>query len=257
VIVGEATVTQNSADPCAGTTGTSSSGGGASSTSQACPTGATLDVTANACVIIFNGKTIYVSQPFKGPSGGTVLPLSVARQKYGGPCTTGPGPGFALVATKPFGRVEGTPRSDRIIALGVGERVAGLAGNDCIEGRGGHGQKLYDGNGKDRVYGGPGSNRIGLGNGNDYINGRSGSGDFISAGNGNDVVHGGHGKTRIAVGIGRDHVYGGPGANHIWAVGDNAKINCGTGTHNQAWVRVNAAPFAKSHGCQKIHLLKR
>jgi hypothetical protein len=257
VIVGEATVTKNSANPCIGTTGVPPGGGGASSTSQACPTGSTLDVTANACVIIFAGQTIYVSQPFKGPTGGTVLPLSVARQKYGGPCTTGPGPNFALVATKPHGRVQGTPRSDRILALGVGERVAGLAGNDCLDGRGGHGQKLYDGNGKDRVYGGPGSNRIGVGNGNDYLNGRTGSGDFISAGNGKDIVYGGHGKTRIAVGIGPDHIYGGPSANHIWAIGDRVQVRCGTGTRNQAWVRRNAVPFAHSHGCQTIHVIKR
>jgi hypothetical protein len=257
VIVGEATVTKNSANPCIGTSGVSPSGGGASSTSQACPAGATLDVTADACVIIFAGKTIYVSPPFKGPTGGTVLPLSVARQKYGGPCTFGPGPGFVLIATKPFGRVQGTPRSDRIIALGIGERVAGLGGNDCLEGRGGHGQKLYDGNGKDRVYGGPGANRIGVGNGNDYVNGRTGSGDFISAGNGNDVVYGGHGNTRIAVGIGFDHVFGGPGVNSVWSIGDRSQVNCGTGGHNRAWVRANAVPFASSHGCQTIHVLKR
>ena len=257
VIVGEATVTKASADPCVGTSGVSPSGGGASTTSQACPSGATLDVSLNACVIVYNGQTIYVSKPFKGPTGGTVLPLSVARQKYGGPCTFGPGPRFALVATKPHGRVQGTPRSDRILALGIGERVAGLAGNDCIDGRGGHGQKLYDGNGRNRVYGGPGSNRIGVGNGNDYVNGRSGSGDFLSAGNGKDIIYGGHGKTRVAVGIGPDNVFGGPGVNHIWAVGDRAHISCGSGKNNAAWVRPNAAPFASSHGCETIHLLKR
>ena len=257
VIVGEATVTKASADPCVGTSGVSPTGGGASSTGQACPSGATLDASLNACVIVFNGQTIYVSPPFKGPTGGTVLPLSVARTKYHGPCLFGPGPNYVLVATKPHGRVTGTPRSDRILALGVGERVAGLAGNDCIDGQGGHGQKLFDGNGKNRVFGGPGANRIGVGNGNDLIKGLSGRGDFLSAGNGKDIIYGGKGNTRVAVGIGPDLVFGGPAVNHIWAVGDRAQINCGTGTHNAAWVRPNAAPFASSHGCQTIHLLKR
>lgn len=257
IVVGEATVTRASADPCLVTTGTPPAGGGATTTAQACPPGSTLDVPAKACVIIYNGQTIFVSEPFKGPTGGVVLALGAARGKYRGPCLSGPGPNWVLVATKRGGRVQGTPHSDRILALGAGERVAGLAGNDCIDGSGGHGQKLYDGNGRDRVFGGPGANRLGVGNGNDYVNGRNGSGDWITAGNGDDIVYGARGNTRIDVGLGRDRVYGGPGTNRIWAIGDRARVSCGTGRHNRAYLRPNAAPFAGAHGCQTIHLLRR
>ena len=244
-----------------GTTGTSPSTAGVTpvgptpSGLQACPTGSILDPALNACVIFINGKTIVVSKPFKGPKGGTVYPLSVARTKFHSPCLRGPGPDFILVATKPYGRVTGTPKSDRILALGIGERVAGLGGDDCIDGKGGHGQDLFDGNGKDRVYGGPGKNRIAVGNGNDLVKGRRGRGDWITAGNGNDLVRGGHGNTRIDVGLGRDHVYGGPAQNRIWAIGTNAIVSCGTGKHNTAFVRPNNVAYARSHGCEIIHVL--
>jgi hypothetical protein len=259
VVVGEATVTKSSADPCAGTTGAgpigTTPGSGTGVGPSVCPAGSTLDVAAGACVIVYQGKTIYISQPFKGPSGGVVIALGAARKKYKSPCLFGPGPNYVLVATKRGGRVQGTPHSDRILARGAFERVAGLAGNDCIDGSGGS-QKLFDGNGNNRIYGGGGTNRIGAGNGNNYINGRGGR-DWITAGNGNDIVYGGRLTGRIDVGLGRDRVYGGPNSNRIWAIGDNAKISCGSGKRNHAFVRLNASAYAKQHGCQKITVLKK
>jgi hypothetical protein len=247
IVVGEAKVTQSISSPCAGTSGSPP-------VLEICPPGSTLNIAAQLCEIVYNGQTIVVSRPFQGPSGGTVYPTSVVAKKYPGyPCTTGPGPKFALVATKRGGRVYGTPKSDRILALGAYERVAALGGNDCVNGNGAH-LTIFDGNGKDHVYGGPAFTRIGVGNGNDYINGRSGS-DWITAGNGNDTVIGGKGSSRIDLGLGKDHVYGGPGANKIFAASNGAKVSCGSGHHNTADVRTAASGYARAHGCQTIRLL--
>jgi hypothetical protein len=252
IVLGESEVTESVSDPCAGTSGTPP-------VLEICPPGSTLDIGAQLCEIVVtnpNGTTsvIVVSRPFQGPSGGTVYPTSVVAAKYPGyPCTTGPGPRFALVATKRGGHVFGTPKSDRILALGAYERVAGLGGNDCINGTGGH-QTVYDGNGTDRVYSGRSSNRIGVGNGNDYVNGRNGS-DYITAGNGNDTVYGGSGNSRIDVGLGKDHVYGQAGRNKIFAAANAAKVSCGPGRHNTAFIRTAAKKYAKRHGCESIHLL--
>jgi hypothetical protein len=247
IVVGEAKVTESTSNPCAGTSGPPP-------VLEICPPGSTLNIGAQLCEIVTPGGIIIVSRPFQGPSGGTVYPTSVVAAKYPGyPCTTGPGPKFALVATKRGGRVYGTPKSDRILALGAYERVAAFGGNDCVNGNGAH-LTIFDGNGKDHVYGGPAFTRIGVGNGNDYVNGRSGS-DWITAGNGQDTIIGGKGSSRIDVGLGKDHIHGGPGKNKIFAAANGAKISCGTGHNNTAFVRTKARKYAKSHGCQHIHLL--
>jgi Ca2+-binding RTX toxin-like protein len=247
IVIGEAKVTQSVSNPCAGTSGVPP-------VLEICPPGSTLNIQAQLCEIVLpGGGVIIVSRPFQGPSGGTVFPTSVVAAKYPGfPCTTGPGPKFALVATKRGGRVYGTPKSDRILALGAYERIA-LGGNDCVNGNGGH-QVIFDGNGNDKVYSAAGFNRIGVGNGNDYVNGRNGS-LWLTAGNGRDTVIGGKGNSRIDVGLGKDHVFGGPGKNRIWGGANGAKISCGSGHNNTAFVRTAARKYAKSHGCQHIHLL--
>lgn len=247
VIVGEAMVTLRGSDPCATSTGQPP-------VLEICPQGSTLDVVHQECVIRLPGQVIYVSRPFQGPSGGVVMALSVARKRFHSPCLYGTGPKFALIATKRGARVLGTPRSDRILAFGALERVSGLGGNDCIDGKGFH-QQLFDGNGKDRVWGGSGFTRIAVGNGNDYVNGRGGR-DWITAGNGNDKVIGGKQTSRIDIGLGRDVVYGGPAKNRIWAGGDNARVNCGSGRNNTAFVRKRARHYAATHGCQHVHVLK-
>ncbi len=248
IVVGEAKVDYAGSDPCAGSNGPPPN-------LNACPDGSTLDPVRLLCVIILpGGQIIIVGPPFTGPSGGTVLATSVARKRYGGPCLSGPGPKFALIATKVHGRVTGTLKSDRIVALGNFERVAGLGGNDCIDGRG-RGQTLWDGSGKDRIYGGTGTTRIGVANGNVKIYGRKGS-DWITAGNGNDLIRGGSGNSRIDVGLGKSHVFGGPGKNRIYAASGHATVSCGSGRHNLAFLRRKPAKYAAKHGCQKIVLLK-
>jgi hypothetical protein len=247
IVLGEAEVTLAGSNPCQGVTGPPPG-------LEICPPGSTLNVVAQYCEIVLPGQVIIVSRPFKGPSGGTVVPLSTARKRYHSSCLYGRGPRYALIATKRGGRVTGTLYSDRILALGAYERVAGLGGDDCIDGRGGN-QRLFDGNGNDRIYAAGGYNRIAVGNGNDYINGRNGR-DYITAGNGRDVIYGGRGGSSIVVGIGHDRLYGrGRAHNRIWAGGDFARVSCGPGPHNTAFVRRRAARYAHSHGCQMVRLL--
>jgi hypothetical protein len=248
IISGEAEVTLTSSDPCAGTNNEPPPN------TNACPAGSTLDAAAMVCEIVLPGQVIVVGPPYKGPTGGKVVPVSVARKKYKSPCLNGAGPKYALLAFKSHGRVTGTPRSDRILAFGNGERIAGLAGADCIDGRG-VGQTIWDGSGKDRIYGGSGKTRIGVGNGASRIEGREGS-DWITAGNGNDWIWGGARASRIDAGIGHDHVFGGPKANRIWVAGANSFISCGSGKSNLAFLRFRAIKYAQKHGCQRIVKLR-
>jgi Ca2+-binding RTX toxin-like protein len=248
IVVGEAEVTLTSADPCAGTNTEPPPN------TNACPAGSTLNAAAMVCEIVLPGKVIVVGPPFKGPTGGKVIALSVARKKYKSPCLSGSGSKYVLVAFKSHGRVTGTPRSDRILAFGNAERVAGLTGNDCIDGRG-VGQTIWDGSGKDRIYGGSGKTRIGVGNGPSRIEGRSGS-DWITAGNGNDWIWGGSRASRIDAGIGHDHIYGGPKADRIWVAGAHSFVSCGSGKKNLAFLRFKAIKYAQNHGCQKIVKLR-
>jgi hypothetical protein len=248
IVVGEATVDYSGSDPCAGSNGPPPN-------LNACPDGSTLDPVHLVCVIILpGGIRIIVGPPFTGPSGGTVLAVSVARKRFHSPCLFGPGPKYALIATKAHGRVTGTLRSDRILALGNFERVAGLGGNDCIDGKG-RNQILWDGSGKDRIYGGTGKTRIGVANGNVKIFGRKGQ-DWITAGNGNDLIYGGSKGSRIDVGLGKSHVYGGAGNDRIYAASGHALVSCGSGKHNLAFLRTRPAKYAAKHGCQRIILLK-
>jgi Ca2+-binding RTX toxin-like protein len=244
IVIGEAEVTLASSDPCAGTNNEPPPN------TNACPPGSTLDPGAMVCEIVLPGQVIVIGPPYKGPTGGKVVAVSVARKHYNSPCLNGPGPKYALIAYKAHGRVTGTPRSDRILAFGNGERIAGLAGGDCIDGRG-WGQTIWDGNGKDRIYGGPGKTRIGIGNGNSEIEGRQGS-DWITAGNGNDWIWGGARASRIDAGLGRDHIFGGPHANRIWVASGHAFVSCGSGKRNIAFLRLRTSKYARKHGCQRI-----
>jgi len=249
VVVGEAEVTLTRSDPCAGTNSNTPP-----PVLNACPQGSTLDAALMVCIIkLPGGKIIIVGPPFKGPSGGRVVAVSVARKHYKSPCLNGPGPRYALIATKRNGRVTGTPRSDRILALGYHERIAGLAGNDCIDGRGAK-QTIWDGNGKDRIYGGSGKTRIGIGNGNSRIEGRKGR-DWITAGNGNDWIWGGSHASRIDAGLGHDHIYGGPDANRVFVASGHAFVSCGSGKGNLAFLRRGTMKYARRHGCERIVML--
>jgi hypothetical protein len=249
IVVGEAEVTLTRSDPCAGTNSNTPP-----PNLNACPQGSTLDAALMVCVIkLPGGKIIVVGPPFTGPSGGKVEAVSVARKKYNSLCLNGPGPKYALIATKAYARVTGTRRGDRIIALGAHERIAGLGGNDCIDGRGST-QTIWDGNGKDRILGGTGKTRIGVGNGNSMIKGRKGS-DWITAGNGNDWIWGGSHASRIDAGLGRDHVYGGRDANRVFVAGSHSFVSCGSGKGNLAFLRRGTMKYASRHGCERIVML--
>lgn len=246
IVVGEAQVTQSKVDPCAGTSGQPP-------VLEICPKGSTLDVVKQRCVIKACGGTIIVSRPFQGPSGGTVVALCVARKRYKSPCLTGPGPKYVLVATRQGARVEGTLYSDRIIAFGRFERIAGLGGNDCINGKAVH-QKIYDGNGKERVYASAFA-RIAIGSGNSLIQGGNGH-DTITVANGATRIFGHGGHNHIDAGLGRVQIFGGPGPNRIFTPSARARVNCGTGNNNIAYLRQAAIPYAAAHGCTRIvHLL--
>ena len=97
---------------------------------------------------------IIVGRPFQGPSGGTVVPLDVARRRYGSsPCLSGAGaPKFAIIGTNRGDRITGTNIADRIIGLGGNDKLDGGRGNDCIEGRTG-GDNISGGLGNDKLYG--------------------------------------------------------------------------------------------------------
>jgi hypothetical protein len=249
IVSGEAEVTVTSSDPCAGTNTEPPPN------TNACPDGSTLNAAAMVCEIVLpGGEVIVVGPPFKGPSGGKVVPVSVARTKYKSPCLNGPGPKYALLAFKAHGRVTGTPRSDRILAFGNAESIAGYAGADCIDGRG-VGQTISDGNGKDRIFGGPGKTRIRFGNGASRVEGRNGS-DWITAGNGNDWIWGGTRASRIDAGIGHDHVFGGPKADRIWVAGAHSFVSCGAGKKNLAFLRFRTIKYAQKHGCERIIKLR-
>ncbi len=246
IVVGEAQVTQSKLNPCAGTAGQSP-------VLEICPQGSTLDVVKQRCIIKACGGTIVVSRPFRGPSGGTVVALCVARKRYHSPCLYGPGPKYVLVATKQGGRVEGTLYSDRILAYGRFERIAGLGGNDCINGRAVH-QRIYDGNGKERIYASA-YTRIAIGSGNSLVVGGNGH-DTITVANGSTRIYGHGGHNRIDAGLGRVRIFGGAGPNRIFTPSARAIVNCGTGNNNTAFLRNGAIPYARAHGCTRIvHLI--
>jgi Ca2+-binding RTX toxin-like protein len=277
IVVGEATVTQNVADPCAGTNNNTPPN------VNPCPAGSTFVPSAQLCEIILpGGGVIVISRPFEGPTGGSVLSLQAARRRFHSPCLQGAGPQYAVVGTNHADRINGTHRSERILSLAGPDRVAGQGGNDCIDG-GSQNDRIWAGNGNERVYGSSGNDRVWGGNGNDMVDGGSGSdrlylgngsdhvygrqgNDLISVGRGNDHVDGGVGNDRIStsdgnttviggagndsilVGNGRDHLWGNAGNDRIYAPGERDFVNCGSG-RNLAYVNVFAAGYARRHGC--------
>ncbi|MDP2710771.1 MAG: calcium-binding protein [Solirubrobacteraceae bacterium] len=208
---------------------------------QVCPTGAILDPTRNLCVIPAgtSGSSlgeIIIGRPFQGPSGGTVVPLDVARRRYGrSPCLASGGrPLFAIVGTRGNDRITGTNGADRILGLSGNDRIDGGRGNDCLEGN----------NGRDILSGGLGNDRIYGGAGNDALNGGGGN-DRLSGGAGNDTINGGYGA---------DQVFGGPGndAINVATAGPAARISCGTGFDK---IRINRNEVRRHRGCERVYVL--
>ena len=205
-----------------------------------CPAGSVFVPTSNVCVI--KGDTsgsslgdVIVGPPFSGPSGGTVVPIDIARKKYGrSPCLSGNGaPKFAIVGTNKADRITGTNVADRIIGLGGNDKLDGGRGNDCIEGRTG-GDTMSGGLGNDRIYGS---------SGNDHLVGGSGT-DYLSAGSGNDTIN---------AGFGRDKVFGGSGVDfiNVATAGPAATVSCGAGRDK---VRINRNERKKIKGCETVYV---
>jgi Ca2+-binding RTX toxin-like protein len=211
---------------------------GGSSLGQVCATGSQLDPARNLCIIPAGtaGSSlgeIVIGRPFQGPSGGTVLPIDVARRRFGrSPCLSAGGrPLFAIVGTNRADRITGTNIADRIIGLGGNDKLDGGRGNDCIEGRTG-GDNMSGGLGNDKIYGATGK---------DHLNGGPGT-DFLSAGSGNDTVNAAFGRDRVLGSSGRDFI-------NIATAGPPASANCGSGSDV---VRINRNERRRVRGCERI-----
>ena len=207
---------------------------------QVCASGSVLDVARNLCVIPAGTAgsglgEIIIGRPFQGPSGGRVLPLDVARKRFGNsPCLSGGGaPKFAIVGTNRGDRITGTNIADRIIGLGGNDRLDGGRGNDCLEGRTG-GDNLSGALGNDKAYGSSGK---------DHLNGGPGT-DLLSAGRGNDSINAAFGRDRALGGSGRDFI-------NIATAGPAASANCGTGSDK---VRINKNERRKVRGCETVYV---
>ncbi len=205
---------------------------------QICPTGATLNATGTLCVIPAGTAgsglgEIIVGRPFQGPSGGTVLPLDVARRRFGAsPCLSGSGaPKFAIVGTNKADRITGTNIADRIIGLGGNDRLDGGRGNDCIEGRTG-GDNMSGALGNDKLYGSAGK---------DHLNGGPGS-DYLSAGAGDDTINAAFGRDRAIGGSGRDFI-------NVATAGPAASVSCGSGNDV---ARINNNERRRVNGCERV-----
>ena len=161
IVVGEAKVTQDSAAPCAGNTGSSTP-----PSVNPCPSGSTYNPVDQFCEITGpGGQIIIVSRPFQGPQGGSVLSVSAARKRFRSACLSGGGPQYAVVGTNHNDRILGTRRGERILGLAGNDRIAGQGGPDCIDGGSGN-DRIYAGNGNVRAYGGTGTDYISAANGN-------------------------------------------------------------------------------------------
>jgi len=234
LVVGEAKVGANGpvCDP-------SKQGGGSG---NVCPPGSELDVERTLCIIraSTSGSSlgdIIIGRPFEGPSGGTVVPIDIARKRFPkAPCLKGTGaPKYAIVGTNKRDRITGTNLADRILALGGNDAVSGGRGNDCMEGGGG--RDLLSGSlGNDAAYGQ---------NGNDALNGAGG----------NDRLDGGAGRDTINAGYGADRTFGGAGndAINIATQGPRATANCGAGRDK---VRFNAKEKRGIRGCETRYTIR-
>jgi Ca2+-binding RTX toxin-like protein len=207
---------------------------------QICPAGSTYDQPRNVCIIAAGtgGSSlgeIIVGRPFQGPSGGTVIPIDVARKKYGRSACLGfsGAPKFAIVGTNKADRITGTNIADRIIGLGGNDKLDGGRGNDCIEGRTG-GDNISGALGNDKLYGSTGK---------DHLNGGPGT-DYMNAGSGNDSINAAYGKDRAIGGSGRDFI-------NIATAGPAASIDCGAGPDK---ARINTNERKRVKNCEVVHV---
>jgi Ca2+-binding RTX toxin-like protein len=221
--------------------GTGGGGTGGDTTSRVCPKGSEYVVADNLCVIRVEvagerAQTIVVGRPFEGPSGGSVIPLSAARKRFGTKrCLSGAGPRYAIVGTSKADRITGTNGRDRILTLAGNDRADGGRGDDCLDG--GKGRDILSGAlGRDRVFGMTG---------NDSLNG-GGETDRLSGGSGNDSINSAFGADVVVAGSGRDAI-------NVATAGPRARVSCGTGRDR---VRLNNREKRRTTGCEVRYVLR-
>ncbi len=242
VIIAQSTASSSSAcDPNADGNkdqASGSGGNGITNLSGVCPAGSTLDSERVLCVIKASQSAgqgeVVIGRPFTGPSGGTVLSLNKARQRYKSICLTGSGPKYAIVGTNRRDEITGRNTADRILALGGSDSVDGGRGNDCIDG----------GSGRDNLAGGIGDDRVYGSTGGDALNGGPGT-DRLSGGTGNDSLNSGFGPDTVLGGSGNDFI-------NVATAGPGAKVNCGSGRDK---VRLNRNEFRTTRGCEVRYVL--
>lgn len=245
IVVGEAKVTQDVANPCAGSNG--------GPPLNICPPGTVYDPGLQACVIFLpGGGVIVINPPFGGETGGTVISLGAARRLYNSRCLYGPGPNYAIVGTNGPDHINGTRHAERILGLGGNDGINGGGGNDCLDGGRGN-DRLTDKDGNVRAYGGPANDRIFLRNGNDKVWAGPGK-NRVSVGRGNDYVYGAPGITTVYMDHGPKHVFLGRAGGRAFAPGARDAISC-AGKRDVVSVNIFALPYAAKHGCTKLHPL--
>lgn len=212
--------------------------GDPSNLGQICPAGSTYDQPRNVCIIAAgtSGSSlgeIIVGAPFSGPSGGTVIPLDVARRRFGrSACLKAGGrPLFAIVGTNKRDRITGTNVADRILGRGGNDQISGGRGNDCIEG----------GTGSDNMSGSLGNDRIYGNSGKDHLNGGPGR-DRLSGGSGNDSINAAYGGGLVLGGSGRDFI-------NVATAGPPATVRCGSGSDV---ARINRNERRRTSGCERV-----
>lgn len=216
-----------------------------------CPNGSVFDAANNVCVIPVPGSqtqtnpvgtitgpgSVVVGPPSKGPSGGTVVTLTVARKKFPtSPCVHGQGPEYVVVGTRKNDRITGTNRKDRIIGRGGRDRIDGGRNHDCVDGGAGR-DILTGGQGNDRVFG-------------------FGSRDLVNGDAGNDRLSGGQGKDTLNAAYGSDRAYGGRGRDkiNVATAGRKATVYGGKGFDK---VRCNPREVGRMHGVERIIVTHR
>ena len=106
----------------------------------------------------------------------------------------------------------------------------GMPGQNVSSRLGGSGgDRIFAGDGHDRVEGGAGDDRIYAGDGTDYVDGQRGN-DRVVGGDGNDTVYGGHDNDTIEGGAGDDYLEGGSGDDTLRGGGDRDILSGGRGT---------------------------
>jgi len=202
---------------------------------QICPTGSIYEPEANVCIIPGTSGssfgTIIIGAPYQGPSGGTVVPLDIARKQFGNSeCLRGNNaPKFAIIGTNKADRITGTNKRDRVLARGGKDSVSGGRASDCLDG----------GSGSDNLSGSIGNDKIYGRTGKDHLNGASGT-DRLDGGSGNDSINAGFGRDRVLGGSGRDLI-------NVATAGPPARVDCGSGRDK---VRVNHLERNRTKRCE-------